>query len=263
MPDQFATTHDNSGDQQPCEFAAAQDVQITARQVAHDCNNLLGIISACAYILEEEALSTTAKESISDITDAAGRAAELMRRLLAVSRQTVPNESVLDISGRLNALQRLLRRIAGPKINLTVYFDCNLLSRINEVQFDQILINLVTNAQAATRDGGAIHVSAEVAREYEIRTCTEGWLQAGDYVRLTVSDNGSGMAPEVMARIFEPFYTTRATAGGTGVGLSTVQHIVRQHGGAIDVNSAPSAGTTFQIYLPAMAAAADDILRAA
>ena len=181
---------------------------------------------------------------------AAGRRGErLTRQLLAFSRRQELRLDNLSVAPLVEQIEPLIRRAAGEAIALTI--DCPPevgAARLDAAQFEAALLNLVVNAADATPPGGRIAI--EAART----TLAAGQVreaEPGTYVRLSVTDTGSGMAPEVLEHVFEPFFTTKETGKGTGLGLAQVYGFIRQCGGAVEIRSAPGEGSTISLYLPA------------
>jgi two-component system cell cycle sensor histidine kinase/response regulator CckA len=226
--------------------------------VAHDFNNLLtAIIGFCDLLLLRSRPGDPAFADIMQIKQNANRAANLVRQLLAFSRQQSLQPRVLDVTDVLVELSHLLRRLIGENIDLEFAHGRDLgLVKVDQGQLEQVVINLAVNARDAMPEGGRLTIRTEnsshsraVRRGHEI-------MPAGDYLLIEVVDTGVGIAPDHLARIFEPFFSTKAVGAGTGLGLSTVYGIVRQTGGFVFVESKPGAGTTFSIYLPRHQAAA-------
>jgi len=219
--------------------------------VAHDFNNLLHVILTYANMLEESLADPDQRDDAHQITHAATSAAELTKQLLTFSRRELVKPKVLDVRNTIDALDPLLRRTVGAQIEL----DMAVTSRIPHIlmdgaQLEQILMNLVVNARDAIPGQGVVRVavtSIELDREH---AATKN-LAPGRYVGIEVTDTGSGMPPEVVSRIFEPYFTTKARGKGTGLGLATVHGVVQQAGGEIRVHSMVGHGTSFQILLPA------------
>jgi two-component system cell cycle sensor histidine kinase/response regulator CckA len=181
----------------------------------------------------------------------ANRAANLVRQLLAFSRQQTLQPRILDITDVLVELSHLLRRLIGENIELKVVHGRDLgLAKVDQGQLEQVIINLAVNARDAMPLGGTLTIRTgnynqanRVRRGHEI-------MPAGDYVLIEVVDTGIGIPKENLVRIFEPFFSTKEVGSGTGLGLSTVYGIVKQTGGFIFVDSTPGKGAVFQIYLP-------------
>jgi PAS domain S-box-containing protein len=219
--------------------------------VAHDFNNLLTAIQGHAEFLMAELPEDSEQHADAlEIHLAGRRAAELTRQLLTFSRKQVLEERVLDLGRILRELEPMLRRLLPAHIA----FVCEahggpLLVRADAGQVQQVLLNLAVNAGDALEEGGRLEMVIEQA-ELVADPPPPGDLTPGPYIRLTVSDTGLGMTPDVLAHIYEPFFTTKPEGQGTGLGLSTVFGIVQQCGGHIEVESAPGEGSRFEIYLP-------------
>jgi len=237
------------------QFAQSQKMQAVgqlAGGVAHDFNNLLtAMIGFCDLLLLRHKPGDQSFSDIMQIKQNANRAANLVRQLLAFSRQQTLQPRVINVTDVLAELANLLRRLIGENIELKMIHGRDLgLVKVDQNQLEQVIINLVVNARDAMGGGGRLTVvtSNYVAalperREHET-------IPAGAYVSVEVIDTGCGIARENLQRIFEPFYTTKEVGSGTGLGLSTVYGIVRQTGGFVLVDSAVGEGTTFTILLP-------------
>ena len=231
--------------------------------VAHDFNNLLSIIIGYATILEEEIHSTpTSREALSEIGDAADRAAKLTRQLLAFSRKQILDVRIVDVNEVIHGFEKLLRRTIGEDIRMDLILQPDpALVKADASQLEQILLNLAVNARDAMPDGGLLTIETgcvDLDAEY---VATRPEALAGPHVMIAVSDNGIGMDRETQARIFEPFFTTKSLGKGTGLGLATVYGVVKQHGGNIWVYSEPGQGTTFKIYLPEVNEPAEPLVK--
>jgi len=243
-----------------------QAVGQLAGGIAHDFNNLLtAMIGFCDLLLLRHRAGDQSFADIMQIKQNANRAASLVRQLLAFSRQQTLRPKVLDVTDTLAELSQLLRRLIGQGVVLKIVHGRDLgLVRVDQGQFEQVVINLAVNARDAMPSGGSLTVRTSNVSVTEPIDVAHETMPPGDYVRIEVIDSGVGIPKDVQARIFEPFFTTKAVGMGTGLGLSTVYGIVRQTGGFILVDSesdpSPTPGTTFAIYLPRHAggATADD-----
>jgi two-component system cell cycle sensor histidine kinase/response regulator CckA len=174
-----------------------------------------------------------------------------VRQLLAFSRRQTLRPQVLDLGDALSDLTMLLRRLIGEKVKLDLVHGRDLWPvKVDVSQFEQVIVNLAVNARDAMPDGGKLTVrTANVTSEDAARLSYKG-MPAADYVRIDVADTGSGIAPEIVDKIFEPFFSTKEVGKGTGLGLSTVYGIVKQTGGFVYVDSETGNGTAFHIFLP-------------
>lgn len=238
------------------QFRQAQKMEAVGRLsggVAHDFNNLLGVIIGYGEIVQEATLTDSPlRNCVDEMLKAGHRASSLTRQLLAFSRQQVMDPRVLDLNAVVKDIEKMLHRLISEEIHLMTDLD-PALGRIkaDQGQIEQVLMNLVVNARDAMPDGGElrlatsnVHLDKNFVRRYPYP------VAVGDYVLLSVSDDGIGMDATTRARVFEPFFTTKEKGKGTGLGLSTVYGVVKQSGGYIDVISEPNAGATFRIYLP-------------
>ena len=224
--------------------------------VAHDFNNMLSVILGHAEMaLEKADPSQPLHADLEEIRKAAVRSADLTRQLLAFARKQTVVPRDLDLNETIAGMLKMLRRLIGEGIELTWQPGADLWPiRMDPSQIDQILANLCINARDAISGFGMVGIRTE-NRVFDEPYCTAhpGFVP-GEYVLLTVSDNGCGMEEETLACIFEPFFTTKELGKGTGLGLATVYGIVRQNNGFINVYSEPGRGTTFQVCLPRQAA---------
>jgi PAS domain S-box-containing protein len=223
--------------------------------VAHDFNNILTVIQGHAALLRETSgLHPDAADSVEQIADAADRAANLTRQLLAFSRRQLLRPKPVDLHTIVSEMSRMLRRILGEDIALHVVAGPS----IPQVEADpgmieQVLLNLAVNGRDAMPSGGTLTISTEVVVLDAAAAAAIPDAAPGRWVRLSVSDTGCGIPPELLPRIFEPFFTTKDVGRGTGLGLATVYGIVRQHHGWITVESEIERGAAFRIHLPALA----------
>jgi nitrogen-specific signal transduction histidine kinase/CheY-like chemotaxis protein len=223
--------------------------------VAHDFNNLLQTILTHAEFAQENlAQDSPAFQDLDQLLRATDMAAGLARQLLAFGRRQVLEPVDLDLNRVVTDLMRMIRRVIGENIQLEIQAGPNLGNiHADPGQIEQIVTNLCINARDAMLDGGTISIETR-NEELESDFChLHPEAQTGPYVVLTVRDTGAGMDEATQTRIFEPFFTTKWREHGTGLGLSTVYGIVRQHNGLVLVGSAPGRGTTFDVYLPVTA----------
>ena len=220
--------------------------------VAHDFNNLLSVIRGYTEILLTRIPAEDATHrTLETIRHAADRAAGLTHQLLAFSRRQVLEPKVVDLGVLLADMGDLLRRLIGEDIDLIVTRPAQLAPiRIDPGQFEQVVLNLAVNARDAMPAGGTLRLELSDVELDEQHARDGATIVPGPYVLLSVSDTGCGMIPQVRARIFEPFYTTKERGRGSGLGLSTVYGIVKQSDGYVWADSEPGQGTTFRIYLP-------------
>lgn len=237
------------------QFLQAQKMESVGRLaggVAHDFNNMLGVIIGHAELaLMKAEPSDPLRYDLEAILEAANRSADITRQLLAFARRQTIAPKVLDLNDTVAGMLKMLRRLIGEDIELGWNPGYELWKvKIDPSQLDQIMANLCVNARDAIAGVGKIDIQTEnlILDETGSGGCAD--MEPGAYVMLSVSDNGSGMEKDVIDHIFEPFYTTKELGHGTGLGLATVFGIVSQNGGYIRVYSEPGLGTTFKIYLP-------------
>ncbi len=221
-----------------------------AGSVAHDFNNLISVITGhTELLLHRLDPDSPLGHNVREIKETANRASSLTRQLLAFSRKQVLAPKVLNINDIVDNVQTMLQRLIGENIELVTATDAALKPvKADPGQMEQVLMNLVINARDALPDGGRITI-ATANTVFDEKNARELGINAGPYIRLTVSDTGTGMDEDTMAHIFEPFFTTKEAGKGTGLGLSTVYGIITQSGGHIKVESEPGDGTTFIIHL--------------
>ncbi len=228
--------------------------------VAHDFNNLLSVIISYASMIGDSLTpADPLKADIEEIRRAAFRASELTRQLLAFGRKQVLQPRVLDLNRALPRLEKMLRRLVGEDIVLSLH-PAAALGRIqvDPGQLEQVVMNLVVNARDAMPQGGSLTLQTENVVLDEGYAALHPGIEAGRYVMLAVTDTGQGMDAGTRARIFEPFFTTKEAGKGTGLGLSTVWGIVSQSRGHVAVQSQPGGGTTFRVYFPSVSLMVDD-----
>jgi two-component system cell cycle sensor histidine kinase/response regulator CckA len=229
-----------------------QAVGQLAGGIAHDFNNLLtAMIGFCDLLLLRHKAGDPSFNDIMQIKQNSNRAANLVRQLLAFSRQQQLNPKVIDVTEILTELSHLIRRLIGVQIELDLVYASDLFDvKVDEGQFEQVLINLAVNARDAMDGRGNLEIKTENLSLDKPRQMMNDVMPHGDWVAIHVKDTGSGIAPDTLERIFEPFFTTKKIGEGTGLGLATVYGIVRQTGGYINVQSIEGEGTIFSVYLP-------------
>lgn len=237
------------------QFVQGQKMQAVgqlAGGVAHDFNNLLTAISGhCDLLLLRHDQNDPNYGDLVQINQNANRAAALVSQLLAFSRKQTLRPEVLDLRDTISDLIHLLNRLVGEKIRLVLSHDPVVKPvRADKRQLEQVLMNLVVNARDAMPDGGDIRIETEVASLDRPLTRDRATVPGGEYVTVKVSDSGIGIPADKLQKVFEPFYTTKRTGEGTGLGLSTVYGIVKQTGGFIFVDSVVGRGTEFTVFLP-------------
>ena len=238
------------------QFVQSQKMQAIgqlAGGIAHDFNNLLTAISGhCDLLLLRHDPGHPDFADLEQINQNANRAASLVSQLLAYSRKQTLQPQLLDLRDTLSDLAHLLNRLVGEKIVLSLTHDPDLkMVRADKRQLEQVLMNLVVNARDAMPTGGTITISTDVRRLATPLRRERATVPPGEYVVVTVTDEGVGIAPDKLQKIFEPFFTTKRTGEGTGLGLSTAYGIVKQTGGYIFADSIPGSGSTFTVFLAA------------
>jgi CheY-like chemotaxis protein len=220
--------------------------------IAHDFNNLLtAILGNAAFVLESTPPEDPRHEDVREIERAATRAAELTHQLLAFSRKQVLQPRSLDLNAALAQIMRMLTRLVGEHIEVTVLPEPTLgRVQVDAAQLEQVIVNLVVNARDAMPDGGRLTIETQNVTLEKGTTSQHIETPPGSYVLIAFTDTGIGMDPATQDRIFEPFFTTKERGKGTGLGLATVYGIVKQSGGSLSVYSEPNRGSTFKVYLP-------------
>jgi signal transduction histidine kinase/ActR/RegA family two-component response regulator len=238
---------------QIAESQKLESIGRLAGGVAHDFNNLLTIIlSAGSEALGDARQGRPSDQGLmEELLAAAGRAADLTRQLLTFARKQVIAPVTLDLNEQLRSSQKLLRRVFGEEVQVVERLEADLWPvRCDPGLFSQLILNLAVNARDAMTGDGTLTLSTANRTVGPGDPAREPAMPPGDYVRLQVEDSGAGMTPEVMAHLYEPFFTTKEPGRGTGLGLSTVYGIVKQSGAHIGVRSAPGHGTSFEIWFP-------------
>jgi CheY-like chemotaxis protein len=227
----------NDRDEQLRQTQRLASVGLCAGGIAHDFNNLLTVILSSAALLRRTlADRPDALEELREIETTAQRGAELTGQLLAFVRKQVNQPQLVDLNQLTSSIERLLRRVIGEHIELTIDLASTpTLIWGDPTEVGQVLVNLGLNARDAMPAGGRLRIETATVHPY---------------ARITISDSGHGMTPEIMARIAEPLFSTKPNGVGTGLGLAISYGIVRRNGGHIEVSSSPDSGTTFRLYFP-------------
>jgi PAS domain S-box-containing protein len=226
--------------------------------IAHDFNNVLGAILGYGELAQNAAAEGSAVHRYLDnVMNAGGRGKALVERILTFSRSSVGQRGPINVQAAIEETLELLAASLAPGIRLDKRLQAGDAAVVGDAtQLHQVAMNLCTNALQAMQRGGVLQVALDRADVAQDRRVSHGNLAPGGYVRLCVSDTGSGIPPEVLDRMFDPFFTTKGAGKGTGLGLSLVHAIVADLGGAIDVHTAVGRGTTFTIWLPTAGEAA-------
>ncbi len=220
--------------------------------VAHDFNNMLGVIIGYAEMaLDEVGAADPLRVYLDEIFKAARRSSDISRQLLAFARKQTISPKVLDVNETVEGMLKMLRRLIGEDIDLAWLPKADLWKvSMDPSQIDQILANLCVNARDAISGVGKVTIETGKVSFDEAYCSVHAGFVPGEFVLLAVSDSGCGMDKETLANIFEPFFTTKGIEQGTGLGLATVYGIVKQNNGFINVYSEPGKGTSIKIYLP-------------
>ena len=237
------------------QFIQSQKMQAVgqlAGGIAHDFNNLLtAMIGFCDLLLQRYIPSDPAYTDVMQIKQNAHRAANLVKQLLAFSRKQTLHPRIVDISEILSELSALLRRLIGVNVELKVVHGRDVWPiKADPSQLEQVIVNLAVNARDAMPKGGTLHIHTENYTTAIHKNMGYDLIPPGEYVRIEVNDDGVGIPPENIQRIFEPFFSTKDLTAGTGLGLPTVYGIVKQTGGFIGIQSTVDKGTTFYIFFP-------------
>jgi PAS domain S-box-containing protein len=220
--------------------------------IAHDFNNLLMVIQSCTEMLQDGLPAHDGlRRNTQEIMKAAERAASLTRQMLAFSRKQILSPVVLDLNAVIGEAAKMIKRLIGEDIEFRVSAVGSLWAiKADSDQIVQVLMNLCVNARDAMPQGGTLTIATGDATVKEGGVIGQPYVPPGDYVRLSVTDTGTGMSKEIQEHIFDPFFTTKEVSKGTGLGLATVYGIVKQSGGYVWFDSEVGQGTCFTIYLP-------------
>jgi two-component system, cell cycle sensor histidine kinase and response regulator CckA len=228
--------------------------------VAHDFNNLLTVILGNTEIaFEKLSIADPVRPRLAEVEKAARRAAVLTGQLLAFSRRQPIQRRTINLNDTISEIMKLVHRIIGADVEVRVTAGANLSPILADpAQIEQVIMNLAINARDAMPHGGQLSIETSSIVLDESNQSQHNYAKPGNYVRITVSDSGSGMNEETKARLFEPFFTTKDVGKGTGLGLSMVYGIVKQNEGHINVYSEPGHGTAFKIFLPSVESAIEN-----
>lgn len=232
-----------------------------AAGIAHDFNNMIQVtISAAEFAVSDLKENLNVESYLHDILDAARRSADLTKQLLAFGRKQFMQPHNIDLNRKIQESLKIIRKGIPEKIQID-FLPYENLSQVyaDPAQVEQVLLNLCLNAKDAMANGGLLKISTENAYLDGDDCIDNRNARPGIYAMIAVSDTGTGIAPEEIDHIFEPFFTAKLTSGGSGLGLATVYGIVHQHKGIIDVTSEIGKGTTFRIYLPSVNRTSTDI----
>ncbi len=255
------TTGQRTLENQVNQRARMELVGQLAGGIAHDFNNVLSaIMMATDFLLNAHKPTDPSFQDIMQIKQNANRAASLVRQLLAFSRRQTLRPQVLDLNDVVAELNMLLRRLIGEKVELKPVLGRDLWPVKADIsQFEQVIVNLAVNARDAMPDGGKLTVRTANVTAQECATYGYKGMPAADYVLVEVTDTGTGIPPEIIDKIFEPFFSTKEVGKGTGLGLSTVYGIVKQTGGFVYPDSTIGKGTLFRIFLPRHVPSAEEV----
>ncbi len=240
-------------EQQLQQARKMEAIGILAGGVAHDFNNILQVINGYTQLLMiEKGEADPDHAKLGEIEKAVGHAAQLVRQLLTFSRKAESRAVALDLNREIISVRKILERTLPKMVDINLHLGRALAPvTADPIQIEQVLLNLGTNAADAMPDGGTLMIETENVTLNDDYLNTHAGARTGEYVLLSVSDTGQGMAKDVVEHIFEPFFTTKEFGKGTGLGLASVYGVVKSSGGYITCYSEAGQGTTFKIYLPA------------
>lgn len=229
-----------------------ESIGTLAGGIAHDLNNVLSPVMMATQLLQMRVQDDSSRKFLSTIEVSAKRAADMVKQVLSFARGHEGEKVVLQLKHVIRDMENIMRETFPKSIDLSVFIAPNLPTiKGDATQLHQVILNLCVNARDAMPNGGKLDIKVEL---HHLSESDAAWMlkaTPGHYVRVSVTDSGTGMPPEVIERIYEPFFTTKEPGKGTGLGLSTVLSIIRSHGGLIDVSSVVGKGTTFMFLLPA------------
>ena len=238
------------------QLAQAQKMEVIGRfagSIAHDFNNFLQVILGFAMVIRaHHQQDTPLLNDVNEIINAGESAADVVRQLLAFSRRQTLQPRVVDLNRAVQDMTRLLERFVGERIQVVLDLASQPLPvKLDPTGLKQVIMNLAANARDAMPGGGRLAIRTGFLEINATFARARPWAKEGRFARLSIEDTGSGLQPEVAARLFEPFVTTKGVGRGTGLGLAVVAGLVQQHDGLIDVETAPGYGTVFHLYFPA------------
>ena len=250
-------TQQSTLEQQVRQVQKLEAVGRLAGGMAHDFNNVLVVIKlSTELMLRQITPDNPLSKPLLQVSNAADRAATLTRQMLAFGRQQMLQTRIINLNAVVSEISHMLRSVIGEDMELvTKLSDAVDNSRLDPDQVAQVILNLAVNARDAMPEGGTLHIETANVELDDAYAKTHPPVQPGRYVRLTISDTGTGIDKSILPRIFDPFFTTKELGKGTGLGLSIVYGIVKQSGGYIWVYSEPGHGTSFKLYFPATTAA--------
>lgn len=247
-------------EQQLIQAQKMESIGRLAGGVAHDFNNLLTAIQGYTDLaLKEIPEGSSAHDELKEIREASDRAADLTRQLLLFSRREPLKLEHIDINKIVSNLLKMLNRLIGERFSIVTVLQkdpCTIYADVGHIE--QVIMNLVVNAKDSMPQGGEIFIKTDCVRIDKKYLETHPYANIGDFACLSVKDTGIGMNSDTVSHVFEPFFSTKEAGKGTGLGLSVVYGIVTRHGGWVDVESLPGRGSTFKVYLPAVAKKADE-----
>ena len=236
-----------------------ENIGMLAAGIAHDFNNVLSPVLMAAPLLRERATDEEDRRMLTVIEQSAERGAELVAQILGFAQGVAGEVHEVQAKHLLHDLVTIMRQTFPKTIAIEDHIGGNLWPmRANPTHFHQIVLNLCMNARDAMPHGGVLRLRADNVSLDETMAATSKGGRAGNFVRIVVEDTGSGIAPEILPRIWEPFFTTKGNGGGTGLGLSTVRAIVEDHQGFATLDTRVGRGSRFEIHLPAAASAAEE-----
>lgn len=222
--------------------------------VAHDFNNILTIVLGNLEQVFETSDVAEKHDYCRRALEAGEMGARLTRRLLSFSRQRKLEPAVLQLNTYITSMVEMLERALGETVSLSTNFAQDLwMVCVDPSEIENAILNLSVNARDAMRHGGRVSIETANLQLTSDDVLEEYGIPAGDYIRITVADNGEGMSPEIVKRAFEPFFTTKGTGKGTGLGLSSIHGFVKQSGGNVTIYSELGKGTVVNLYLPRVA----------